>query len=49
LESGERRANKNSNLDRPKKDILKIDQNIPRIFLNLPKIVKKLDLFPWDV
>jgi hypothetical protein len=31
-----------------KKPFSKIDQNIPIIFQNLPKIVKK-DLFPWDV
>jgi hypothetical protein len=43
-ESGERRGNKNSNLDVPK-----INKNMPGIFQNLPIIVKKLDLFPWDV
>ena len=48
LESGERRENKNSKLDRPKKDVFKNSQEYTWYIPEYAKIVK-IDLFLWNV
>jgi ribosomal protein L19E len=47
LESGERRGNKNSKFDMPKKDIFKKRIEYTQNILKSAKNSKKLDLFPW--
>jgi hypothetical protein len=49
LKSGERRRNKNSKFDMPKKDIFKNRMEYTWNILESAQNSKKKDLFPWRV